>query len=207
MTAEERRAVITAILAETGAVTLGQIRARLNVSASTARRDLDALEGRGLLHRAYGGAVPVAVSGTLHHDIRDQRASRLADIAFERLRSGDRIFLDASPASLFLARRIVERGIAAWILTNSAPIMQAVAAGGDPRLGLHAIGGRLHRERGCFVGAAAADQIRQHYLDRAFITVGPSGEVAGGDDAENAVRLAAMWQARETVLFTSDEPA
>jgi DeoR family transcriptional regulator of aga operon len=56
---EARYQAILDVLHKTGSVAVDDLSERLEVTVVTIRRDLDALERKGLLHRTHGGAVPI----------------------------------------------------------------------------------------------------------------------------------------------------
>lgn len=57
--AEARYQVILDCMHKTGSVSVDALAEQLNVTVVTIRRDLDALERKGLLHRTHGGAMPI----------------------------------------------------------------------------------------------------------------------------------------------------
>ena len=86
----------------------------LGVSEVTVRKDLDQMEAQGVLTRIHGGAV---VSGRgrleLFFAAREQehleQKRRIAQAAAAMVKSGQRIFLDASTTALQVARLIKDR--------------------------------------------------------------------------------------------------
>lgn len=56
---EARYQSILGVLHKTGSVEVDALAEQLQVTVVTIRRDLDALERKGLLHRTHGGAVPI----------------------------------------------------------------------------------------------------------------------------------------------------
>lgn len=56
---ETRYQSILSVLHKTGSVSVDALSEQLQVTVVTIRRDLDALERKGLLHRTHGGAVPI----------------------------------------------------------------------------------------------------------------------------------------------------
>uniref|UniRef100_UPI0005850948 DeoR family transcriptional regulator n=1 Tax=Saccharomonospora halophila TaxID=129922 RepID=UPI0005850948 len=63
MLARQRQEVILEETLRTGAVRVSELVSRLGVSDMTIRRDLDALAGRGLVEKVYGGATAARSSG------------------------------------------------------------------------------------------------------------------------------------------------
>jgi DeoR/GlpR family transcriptional regulator of sugar metabolism len=212
MLAATRQAEIRELLLEHGAVTVGQLQARFGVSPMTARRDLLALEQGGSARRTHGGAVLPSLA--LPEDSFAQRVGvateakiRLAEAAFALLAGGETVFLDSSSTAYFLARRIAGGGRALKVITNSGPVMQALAACEDPNVELYAIGGMLRRITGSYVGPSSVRTIREHFADKLFLSV--TGVTAGGmltdaDELEAAVKLAMLEQAREGVLLLDE---
>ena len=101
-----------------GAVTVAEVEARFGVSPMTARRDLDELERRGVVRRTHGGAVLPTISA--HEDsfarrlkVAAEAKQRLAEEAVALLAPRETIFLDSSTTSYFVARRMIETGLAA----------------------------------------------------------------------------------------------
>jgi DeoR/GlpR family transcriptional regulator of sugar metabolism len=206
---EDRRRSIADMLLATGAVSVAQVESRFSVSAMTARRDLHELERRGLARRTHGGAVLPTLAA--HEDSFDRRIKvdtdtkqLLANAAVELLSPHETVFLDSSTTSHFVARRIVEAGIAATILTNSLPIMTLLSAEGGPNLELIGVGGTLRALTRSFVGAAAARTVTEHYADRLFLSV--KGIVGGdtltdADPLEADVKRKMIAHARDRVLL------
>jgi DeoR/GlpR family transcriptional regulator of sugar metabolism len=206
---EDRRRSIADLLLATGAVTVAQVEALFSVSAMTARRDLHELERRGLAHRTHGGAVlPTAAA---HEDSFDRRVKiataekqLLARAAVAMLKPHETIFLDSSTTSYFVAREVIEAGIAATVLTNSLPIMTLLARDAGPNVELIGVGGTLRALTQSFVGAAATRAVNEHYADRLFLSI--KGLVDGdtltdADSLEADVKRSMIAHARHSVLL------
>ena len=206
---EDRRRSVAELLLATGAVTVAQVESLFGVSAMTARRDLHELQRRGLAHRTHGGAVlPTAAA---HEDSFDRRLKiatnakqSLAVAAVELLKPHETIFLDSSTTSYFVARRVIEMGIAATVLTNSLPIMTLLARDAGPNVELIGVGGTLRALTQSFVGAGATRTVNEHYADRLFLSI--KGLVDGdtltdADALEADVKRSMIAHARDAVLL------
>ena len=205
---EDRRRSIADLLTATGAVSVAQVESRFNVSAMTARRDLHELERRGLARRTHGGAVLPNAAG--HEDSFDRRLNLaaapkrlLARAAVELMNPHETVFLDSSTTTYFVAREIINVGIAATVLTNSLPIMTLLASDAGPNVELIGVGGTLRTLTRSFVGAGATRTINEHYADRLFLSV--KGVVDGdtltdADSLEADVKRSMIAHAREAVL-------
>jgi DeoR/GlpR family transcriptional regulator of sugar metabolism len=175
----------------------------------TARRDLDELERRGLVRRTHGGAVlPTTAS---HEDsfarrlkVSAEAKRRLAEEAVATLSPRQTIFLDSSTTSYCVARRLIEAGVAATVLTNSLPVMELVFKDGGPDVELIGIGGSLRRLTRSFVGPFAVRTVEGHFADRLFLSVKgltPSGMMTDADPLEAEVKRAMIAQSGEATLL------
>jgi DeoR/GlpR family transcriptional regulator of sugar metabolism len=210
MLAEPRRLAIAEMLRAGGSVTVADIEARFGVSSMTARRDLAELERQGAARRTHGGAVLPAISA--HEDSFGQRVERdaaakaqLADAAVRHVTAGEAIFLDSSSTTFFLARRILDTGLAVTLVTNSLPIMDLVAAHAGPNVDLIGVGGALRRLTQSFVGPQALKAVDTHFTDRLFFSckgVTPTGVLTDADPLEAELKRAMIAQAAvSTVLL------
>jgi DeoR/GlpR family transcriptional regulator of sugar metabolism len=207
--AESRRREIAEHLRTAGAVTVSEVESRFGVSPMTARRDLAELERRGILRRTHGGAVLPTVSA--HEDSFGRRLTSgeaekraLAEAAVALLAPRETVFLDSSTTSYFVARRMVETGIAATVLTNSLPIMELVFSDGGPALELVGIGGTLRRLTRSFVGPFAVRTVQGHFADRLFLSVKGLADntmLTDADPLEAEVKRTMLEQAGDSTLL------
>jgi DeoR/GlpR family transcriptional regulator of sugar metabolism len=207
--AETRRRAIAKTLKASGAVTVAEVEARFGVSPMTARRDLAELERRGVVRRTHGGAVlptPSAHEDSFARRLRTAAGAKeaLAAAAVAGLTPRETVFLDSSTTSYFVARAMVEAGIAATVLTNSLPVMDLVQREGGPALELIGVGGTLRRLTRSFVGPYAVRTIQGHFADRVFFSVkGLAGgaTLTDADPLEAEVKRAMIGQAGEATLL------
>src|SRR3954463_3087022 len=100
-----RAQMILQELLRTGKVSVGVLAKRLKVSTATIRRDLSELEGRGLLRRSHGGAVPIQPllyepfrHISYYHEQERQRSAekrRIGIVAAELVSDGERLAIGA----------------------------------------------------------------------------------------------------------------
>jgi DeoR/GlpR family transcriptional regulator of sugar metabolism len=207
--AETRRREITEALRSNGAVTVAELESRFGVSPMTARRDLDELERRGLARRTHGGAVLPTTSA--HEDsfarrmqVETEAKRRLAEEAVAMLAPRETVFLDSSTTSYFVARKMIERGIAVTVLTNSLPVMELIFNEGGPDVELIGIGGTLRRLTRSFVGPFAVRTVQGHFADRLFLSIKgltETGTMTDADSLEAEVKRAMIPQAGESTLL------
>ena len=114
------------------------------------------------------------------------------------------VFLDSSTTSYYVARRMVETGIAATVLTNSLPVMELVFNEGGPDLELIGMGGTLRRLTRSFVGPFAVRTVQGHFADRLFLSVKgvtADGMLTDADALEAEVKRTMIAQAGESTLL------
>jgi DeoR/GlpR family transcriptional regulator of sugar metabolism len=207
--AESRRAAIAELLRSSGSVTVAQLEQRFGISPMTARRDLSDLERQGLARRTHGGAVLPAI--TAHEDSFATRLETeteakvaLAAEAVRMLTPRQSVFLDSSSTAYFVARRIMQEGLAVTLITNSQPVMELVATGGAANLELIGVGGTLRRLTRSYVGPFAIHTVLGHFADRLFLSVKgitADGTLTDADPLEAEVKRAMIAHAEEAVLL------
>ncbi|HMA34300.1 MAG TPA: DeoR/GlpR family DNA-binding transcription regulator [Chloroflexia bacterium] len=167
---ERRREQILAYLSahdRTSVVELSQV---LGVSEVTVRKDLDQLEGQGLLTRVHGGAL-ISGRGRLERFFaaREQEhleeKRRIAQRAAALIQSGQRIFLDASTTALQVAHLIKDREDLV-VITNG--IYTALELTFCPDITTIVVGG-IVRYRSCsLVGSFNYSSLQRLRLDLGF---------------------------------------
>jgi DeoR/GlpR family transcriptional regulator of sugar metabolism len=207
--AESRRAAIAELLRSSGSVTVAQLEQRFGISPMTARRDLSDLERQGLARRTHGGAVLPAI--TAHEDsfatrleTEAEAKAALADEAVRMLAPRQSVFLDSSSTAYFVARRIVQEGLAVTLITNSQPVMELVATSAAANLELIGVGGTLRRLTRSYVGPFAIHTVLGHFADRLFLSVKgitAEGTMTDADPLEAEVKRAMVAHAEEAVLL------
>ena len=110
MTRHERLSAILGIVVEEGSIHIDDIITRLNVSAATARRDLDLLANQQLVTRTRGGAYANRTSAELPLRYRASRMAdektRIARAATALVRAGDTVGLNGGTTTTVVAREI-----------------------------------------------------------------------------------------------------
>lgn len=203
--APERQERIRELVRERGVVKVEDLTREIDVSAATIRRDLEALEDRGLLRRVHGGAV--RLESSLEEPLFDDKTSVLsrekqgiARKAAELIKAGDTIFLDGGSTVLELARLLRDRSDIT-VVTNS--LRAAIELSGrGPQLFL--VGGEFRRRSQTVVGPLTRLLLAQLHVDRAFMgTIGiTAAEGLTTTDANEAfTKELVAQQAREVILL------
>lgn len=210
MPAGARQSLILDVVEMDGFVSVSQIAANLNVSEMTIRRDLVALEERGLLARTHGGAVSAATSPREVFDLEEPAFKRrrhrnarekaaIATAAAQLIGPSETIGLDVGTSTLSLAESIVERGDLR-VFTNSLRAAMVLSASKSP---VYVLGGEVRNPEQSVVGSRAVGELANYNLDRVFI--GVSGLIEAGffdysiEDTE--VKRAFIERAGQTVIL------
>lgn len=165
-------------LLRTGEVAVDELAKHLNVSPSTIRRSLHALEQQGLLRRIHGGAV--TVEPMLYEPFRhvssfqeqEQRRAiekrRIGLAAAELISDGEVIGIGAGTTTTQVARSIRHRkGIT--VVTNAINIAMELSHRDD--LKVIVTGGSLSGAWFALVGPTAITSVSEIFVDKVFIGV------------------------------------
>ena len=189
-----------------GRVDVAGLARHLAVTPETVRRDLTALERRGVLRRVHGGAIPVERLGSepgipdreIHH--ADEK-ERIARAALEELPDGGSIILDAGTTTVRLAELLpLDRELT--VVTHSIPIASILVT--RPNVTLHLLGGVVRGRTLAAVGDWTRAQIADVFADVAFMgTNGLSVErgLTTPDLAEASIKRALIDASRRTVVL------
>lgn len=173
MFVEERQSAIMEELHANGKVKVKELSERFSVSEDLIRKDLSALEAKGLLKKAYGGAVLIRENihrkiAAQRKDVNQEEKRSIAKVAVDQIQDGDVVFLDISTVNIRVARELVEREKQATIVTNMLEVVSILA---DSSLPVIFIGGEFDYGRDGFVGSLAMEQIMKFRFDISFLGV------------------------------------
>ncbi|MFL6335875.1 MAG: DeoR/GlpR family DNA-binding transcription regulator [Pyrinomonadaceae bacterium] len=176
--AKRRAQVILQHLLRAGKVSVGPLAKRLKVSTATIRRDLTELEGRGLLRRSHGGAVPIQqpLYEPFRHtsNYQEQESHRSAEkrriglVAAELVADGELLAIGAGTTATQVARSIsLHRGLT--VLTNAINVAMELSHRDD--LKVIVTGGFLSGDWFALVGPGAIQSVGEIFADKVFIGV------------------------------------
>ncbi|MBI1369073.1 MAG: DeoR family transcriptional regulator [Planctomycetes bacterium] len=162
----ERQQRLLDILREQGAADLDSLASRLDVSASTVRRDLDALEQQGVLERTHGGAVfkgqrrhPLAFDERMGQQVEAKKA--IGKYAASLVEPNMTLLLDGGSTIYYAAQQITARPL--QVVTNSLTIAGLFA--NDEQVELLMTGGALYPRTGVLVGPIATGCMENLHAD------------------------------------------
>ncbi len=165
---ESRRQALNDLLSVDGALRIEELAERFQVSTMTIRRDLQALEDRGVVRRVRGGAV----TGAEPFEARERRAGAAKEVIARKLSGfvpsgGLGICMDASSTISVLAASlphsenlsVVTDGVETFLTLNR-----------DSRVHAYLTGGQKDPNAGSLVGPIATATLRQFSFARAFLS-------------------------------------
>lgn len=207
MHAIKRADYIMAMLEKNKVVMVADLSKEMGVTEETVRKDLEKLEKQERLCRVHGGAylnegygteTPVKVRSKI---LREEKAL-IGSRSLELIREKDSIFLDCSTTALYMAKLLVNWDKKITLTTNSLAIAMEVVQNTSIRLVL--FGGELNRDRVAFEGQGVLDEMRQIFINKAFISSAGVSLEAGITDStreEAEIRRQVIRQAKQCILM------
>ncbi len=183
----------------------------LGMSPTTIRRDLDRLEGMGLLRRVHGGATRIVKSATaetrerpIHADTGSQLSyddiQAIARLAIGFMEPGISAIIDGAPTSLAMAALMPN--INCHILTTALPVFMHLV--NQPLITVTITGGELLRTQDVIFNPYNDDLLRHFSADRMFVScqsLGLNGVMQDDSLRVQSQRLL-MDRAREIILLS-----
>ncbi len=207
MQPEERQAKIEAYLQKAEFASLEELALHVEVSVSTVRRDVAALESGRMVRRTHGGArsLQAPKSDEFVFNIRDthQVAEKdsLGEACAALIQPGQNVIIDSGTTCFHVARRLGDK--VAQIITNSLPVANLFS--GSNRHEVHLSGGVIYPRLGTLVGPHAVETFARMHADVAIL----SGSGISADGIYNSHALLvdiqrAMMAGAARVIFCLD---
>lgn len=173
---EARYQTILNVLHKTGSVSVDALSEQLQVTVVTIRRDLDALERKGLLHRTHGGAVPI--QPLFYEPFRRDRSfvmqvERQADekrrigYAAAALIEPDETIAVTPGTTAAAVVRALPLNYNLTVVTNTANVVMELSKRKDIKV--FVTGGTLHGEWFSLVGPHALRSLENILIHKLFI--------------------------------------
>jgi len=183
----------------------------LQVSEATVRRDLEALEGRGLLERTHGGAIwtrrlPLEPAYAQSAAVHPKEKRAIGRAAADLVQDGDTVFINSGTTTTEVMRCLAGRDNLdhiTLITTNLTGTLQVRRPGFDVIL----LGGLFRPPSNAVVGAFARRSLSRVYASKAFIGVDGISLKAGVTtpiSAEADVARLMVERTRGQVIIVAD---
>lgn len=185
---------------------LETLAAELNVSQSTVRRDVEMLEGDGIVQRTHGGVIWIGDRAAGRRYVFDQRINdrveqkqRIARAAQALVKPGQTILLDGGTTTFHLARELLGRPL--QIVTNSLPIADLYL--NDENVELILTGGLMYPRHGVLLGPIVDSVLATIHTQILFLSVAGihEGELFNQNMLLVQAERRMMEQAQQTVLL------
>jgi DeoR/GlpR family transcriptional regulator of sugar metabolism len=174
MIARERRQRVFEAIEESGIASVRDLAGRFGVSGITIIRDLQELEGEGLIRRVRGGAI--SIRGASYEPPYSARASqlgeekrRIAQKAVSLVQDGDSLILDVGTTTLEVSRELKGKRNLTVIVSN---LRAALELANQSAIQVIVVGGKLRTSELSMVGHLAEETLGGFQVDKAFIGVG-----------------------------------
>ncbi|MCI9671877.1 MAG: DeoR/GlpR transcriptional regulator [Lawsonibacter sp.] len=202
-----RESQILELLSQCGRMEVSVLAQRLGVSQVTVRKDLDALEERGILRREHGFAVSGSGDDVNNRlAIHYEEKHRIARRAARLVSPGETVMIESGSCCALLAEEIARSKPGATIITNSAFIASYIRRVDGARVVL--LGGDFQNDAQVMVGPILKVCAQQFYVERLF--VGADGwSPALGFTGNNHLRVQAVRDmaehAGQVIVVTESE--
>jgi DeoR/GlpR family transcriptional regulator of sugar metabolism len=206
----QRQTRLRELLAKRRILPLDVLSRELNVSPSTVRRDVEALELQGVAQRTHGGVIWIGDRGPGQTRIYafNQRMSveleakrRIAIAASRLVATGQTILLSGGTTTFYLAEQLHGRSV--QLITNSLPIANVFMD--DDNVELILTGGLLYPRHGVMLGPTAENFLATVHASRMFFS--SAGILDGGLYNQNLLLVAAerrMTEQSQQVVLLAD---
>lgn len=200
-----QKQIIDAARAE-GRVEVLPLAERFEVTPETIRRDLGSLERKGLLHRVYGGAIPLTRLG-YEPSVADRNSAqtaekeRIAKAALAELPDGGAVAFDAGTSVARMVDLLPE-DIALTVITHAPALIPQLST--RQEVTLHLVGGEIRSRTLAAVGSWAERAYGEISTDVAFIgtnAISVEKGLSAPDLREVAVKRAMVRSAERVVLL------
>ena len=206
MLSEQRHEMILKLLEEKRSVTVTELTRLLNISESTARRDIVLLDKAGRLVKVFGGAVladttyvPTEPTVTQKAELNKDEKMQIAKYAASLIQPQDFVYLDAGTTTGYMIGFIEETS--ATFVTNAVVHAQRLAA-----KGMHVllVGGTLKSTTEAVVGTMAALTLKDYHFSKGFFGANGVSRTAGfttPEANEALVKRTALEQCRTAYIL------
>ena len=186
----ERHKYILDNINQKGFVKVADLAEALGVTPTTIRKDLNILESRGALHRAYGSALTSSApvldinlnTKRLHHFAEKRR---IAQRAVSLVGENDSVIISSGSTMAVFAENLTPKG-RLNVVTPAVNI--AMLLGDVPGITVMQLGGILYGNSMCVTGIEAINKLSQIHCSKIFFGV-------DGIDAEAGITCLAMEEA------------
>lgn len=171
----QRRLQISELVRQNGSVQVTELAQRFGVSMQTVRKDLRYLTERGVMSRAYGGAIDSNVVGAPlgepHYEAKRtshlEQKRRIGALAASLVQPGATIAIDSGTTAIQLAEALPN--VELTVVTNDFGVLGALVPKSNIEIVM--LGGHLRRKNMAFYGGLTVEAIDALHVDILFLGV------------------------------------
>lgn len=196
MLPDERFRKILDLIRQKQSVTVQELVKQIGISESTVRRDLTALDKKGLLNKVHGGATSLDTGFSIEEAVANKSLKnvdekrRIAQYCAGIIRPDDFIYLDAGTTTELMIDFLTEKK--ASYVTNGIVHAKKLM---DYGFKVYLIGGELRAVTEAVVGEEALESLKKYNFTKGFFGVNGISEIGGfttPDVTEALVKKTAM---------------
>lgn len=207
MLAEERLEEILRLVQEYGSMTVQKLMEYTGASESTLRRDLNALDKKGLLTKVHGGAIALEMNSVvkdsdvlIREELHREAKMAAAKYAASLIRPDDFVYLDAGTTTGYMIDFLTEKR--AVFVTNAVMHARKLVSKGCQ---VYLPGGELKAVTEALIGEEAIQNLRKYHFTKGFWGTNGIHEEAGfttPDAREAKVKQCAMEQTEKCYILS-----
>ena len=170
MLAEERMEEIVRLVQQYGSMTVQKLMEYTGASESTLRRDLNALDKRGMLTKVHGGAIALEMNVVvkdsdviLREELHREEKIEVARYAASLIRPNDFVYLDAGTTTGYLIDFLKEKR--AVFVTNGVMHARKLVQKGYT---VYLPGGEFKAVTEALIGEMAIQNLQKYHFTRGF---------------------------------------
>lgn len=204
----ERQLKILELLKDQSSIEVAALSGLLGVSGVTVRKDLSALESKGLLRRQHGSAIAVSSNDIAYRMTIDYELKRrIAKRASTMVARGETVMIESGSTCAMLAEELAAKQQDVTIVTNSAFIAGHIRSFAGTRIVL--LGGSYDPEAQIMSGPLTRLCVREFYVDKFFIGTDGYDTEQGFSNVDlsraETVRAMAERASKRIILTTSSK--
>ncbi len=203
----DRRKYILDSIVKEGFVKVSDLANIFNVTQTTIRKDLNYLESQGLLHRAYGSALPTAdqvmdINMSTKKLINYEVKQKIAEAALTLIENDDSIIVSSGSTVAIFAEMLKPKG---RLNVVSTAVNVSAHLGDVAGVTVMQVGGLLYSNTLSVIGAEAQNAISNVFCSKSFLGVDgidPDYGITCGTNEEALLTRQIMKSAKKTVILS-----
>ncbi len=206
MLSEQRHKMILKLLYQNKSITVTELTKILNISESTARRDITELDKAGKLVKVFGGAMvsdniylPTEPTVAQKAEFYKEEKQKIANYAVSLIQPQDFIYLDAGTTTGYMIDFLKEKDIT--VVTNAVAHAQRLATN---EIRVLLLGGTLKGSTEAIVGATTVLMLKDYHFTKGFFGANGISKKAGlttPDANEALVKKTALQQCKKSYIL------